>query len=325
MRLNRQAAGLWATVCAFAIAAAAPAVGQQANPSQPVNVVVPFPPGGFADGVARIVAEKLGAKLRQTVIVENKAGASGNLGARAVAQAAPDGNTILISTTATAINGTLFKNMGYATEDLRPVAIVGSAPEAIVVHPSSTINNLQDLLTQAKSASLNYGTAGVGTGSYIATTYLLKSLAKVDLVHVPFQGGSAAINAVIGNHVTAVALTVSPMVAHIAGGRLKALALASTKRSVAMPDVPTYSESGFPGFTAASWVGVFVPAKTAGPVVERLNTAINEMLKEPDVQERMRRFGLEPIHGNTAETAKFFADEVANWGKMVGALGMSIN
>jgi len=320
-----QAASIGVTVCGLAIVGVAPAASQQASTSQQINVIVPFPPGGFADGAARIVAEKLGAKLRQTVVVENKAGASGNLGARNVAQAAADGNTILISTTATAINGTLYKNMGYAAEDLRPVAIVGSAPEAIVVHPSSPINNLQELVTQAKTSSLNYGTAGVGTGSYIATTYLLKSLAKVDLVHVPFQGGSAAINAVIGNHVTAVALTVSPMVPHITGGRLKALGLASTKRNPAMPDVPTYSESGFPGFTAASWVGVFVPAKTPGPTVERFNTAINEILQEPDVQQRMRGFGLEPMQRNTADTAKFFADEIANWGEMVGTLGLSIN
>ncbi len=325
MKGDLQAVGIGVAVCALAIAAAAPAAGQQAGTSQQINIVVPFPPGGFADGAARIVAEKLGTRLRQTVVVENKAGASGNLGARTVAHAAADGNTILISTTATAINGTLYKNMGYATEDLRPVAIVGSAPEAIVVHPSSPINSLQDLVARAKTEGLNYGTAGVGTGSYIATTYLLKSLAKADLVHVPFQGGSAAINAVIGNHVTAVALTVSPMVAHIIGGRLKALGLASATRSPAMPNVPTYSESGFPGFTAASWVGVFVPAKTADPTVERLNTAIHEILKEPDVQERMRGFGLEPTQRNAAETAKFFADEVVNWGKMVGALGLAIN
>jgi tripartite-type tricarboxylate transporter receptor subunit TctC len=302
-----------------------PTAAQQTYPSQPIKIIVAFPAGGFADGVARIVGDKLQDKLRQTVIIENKAGASGNLGARTVAESSPDGHTILLTTTAAAINGTLYKNLGYAPESLRPVSIVGSAPESIVVHPSNPANNLKEFLEQARTKNLDYGTAGIGTGSYIATTYLFKALAKVELVHVPFQGGAAAINAVVGNHVSSVALTVSPLVPHILSGKIRALGLASAKRSTIMPSVPTYAESGFPDFQAASWVGLFVPTKTSDSVVATLNRAIDEILKEPDVQQRMMHFGLDPMSGNTEETTAFFNREVANWGKMVRTLGLSIN
>ncbi len=314
-----------AFVCIAALCGLSPAAAQQTYPSQPIRIIVAFPPGGFADGVARIVGDKLEAKLRQPVVIENRAGASGNLGARAVAQSAPDGHTILVTTTAGAINATLYKNMGYATEDLRAVSIVGSAPEAIVVHPSNPANNLKEFIEQARTKNLDYGTAGIGTGSYIATTYLFKELAKVNLTHVPFQGGAPAMNAVIGNHVASIALTVSPMVPHILSGKVKALGLASAKRSPAMPSVPTYAESGFTDFLAASWVGLFVPSKTGDAAVDKINAAINEALKEPDMQERLTRFGLDPMFGNSGEMTAFFNREVANWGRMVRALDLSIN
>jgi len=242
----------------------APAGAQPAYPSQQISVIVAFPAGGFADGVARIVADKLQARLRQNVVVENKASASGNLGARTVAQSAPDGYTILLTTTAAAINGTLYKNMGYATDDLRPVAIVGSAPESIVVHPSSPAKDLRDFVALAKAGNLNYGTAGVGTGSYIATTYLFNELAKINLVHAPFQGGSAAINAVVGNHVAAVALTVSPLVSHISSGQLRALGLASEKRSPIMPVGPDLCRKRLSGLSGVILGGPVRTVKDPG-------------------------------------------------------------
>lgn len=309
---------------AFGVAFASHASAQQ-YPIQPITIVVAAAAGGFADGVARTVGEKLSEKLGQSIVVENRGGAGGNLGARQVARSKPDGYTILVSTTAMAINGTLYKNMGYATADIRPAAIVGSAPEALVVNPSNPAKTLAKFLDAAKTKSVEYGTAGVGTGSFIAAEYFFKVLAKVQTVHVPFPGGAPGVTAIIGGHIGAFAATVSPLIVHINAGKLRGLAIASAQRHPVVPDVPTYAESGFPGFYAASWVGFFVPAQTENAIVEKLNGTINEVLKEAVVQERLRRFGLQPMHGNTAETARFFASEIDNWGKMVKTLGLSIN
>jgi tripartite-type tricarboxylate transporter receptor subunit TctC len=193
------------------------------------------------------------------------------------------------------------------------------------VHPDNPAKNLKDLVEQARKSGLTYGTSGIGTGSYISATYLFKELAKVDLTHVPFQGGAGATNAILGNHVTAIALTVSPLIPHIHSGKMKALGIASAKRSAALPNVPTYIESGFTDFTAASWVALFVPSKSPDAAVDRLNAAINDVLKEPDVRERLARFGLDPMSGNPKEMAAFYQAEVAKWGKMVTTLGLSIN
>jgi tripartite-type tricarboxylate transporter receptor subunit TctC len=304
---------------------AAPATAQQPYPSQAITIVVAAAAGGFADGVARTIGDKLGERLGQSIVIENKGGAGGNLGARLVAQSAPDGHTVLVSTTSMAINGTLYKNMGYATADIRPVAIVGSAPEVIVVHPSNSAKNLAEFLQAAQSKNVEYGTAGVGSGSFIAAEYLFKILAKAQTVHVPFPGGAPAITAVLGNHIGAMAATVSPLIPHINSGALRGLGIASPKRHPVVPSVPTYAENGVPDFQAASWVGFFVPSKAGNAIVDRLNATINEILKDAAVQERLKRFGLEPIHGNPAETARFFDSEAEHWGKMVRALGLSIN
>jgi tripartite-type tricarboxylate transporter receptor subunit TctC len=303
--------------------AAAPAVAQPA--AQNLTIVVSFPPGGFADGVARVIGDRMAERLGQKVVIENKGGAGGNLAARLVAQAAPDGNTILVSTTAMAINGTLYKNMGYATSDIAPVAIVGSAPESFVVHPSNSAKDLREFIANAKGKPIEYASAGVGTGSYIAAEYLFKVLAKVQTVHVPFPGGGPAVTAVLGNHVGAMAATVPGMIPHITAGKLRGIGIASAQRFAAVPQVPTYIESGFAGFTAASWVGFFVPSKTDAATVTRLNGAINAALKEAAVQERLKRFGLETMIADPGATKKFFDGEVDHWGKMVKAIGASVN
>jgi tripartite-type tricarboxylate transporter receptor subunit TctC len=314
----------WAAIAAATMLASVPAAAQQ-YPTQPITIVVAAAAGGFADGVARAIAELLGDKLGQKVVVENRGGAGGNLGARGVAQSKPDGHTILVSTTSMAINGTLYKNMGYATADITPVAIVGSAPEAIVVHPDNPAKTLADFIKAAKTQPVQYGTAGVGSGSYIAAEYLFKAIAKVQTTHVPYPGGAPAVTALLGNHINAVAATVSPLVPHINSGKLRALGLASRSRHPVVPNVPTYAESGFPDFYAASWVGFFVPSKTDSAVIEKLNATINEILKRPAVQQRLARFALEPMYNNVAQTGAFFKGEVEHWGKMVRTLGLSIN
>jgi tripartite-type tricarboxylate transporter receptor subunit TctC len=312
------------SAAAFWCAALAPATAQQ-YPTQPIKILVAAAAGGFADGVARLVSERLGERLGQSVVIENRGGAAGNLGSRAVAESAPDGHTILVTTTGLAINATLYKNKGYAIGDLRVAAIVGSAPEAIVTNPSNPANNLAELVRAAKDKPITFGTAGVGSGSYIAAEYLFRALAKVEAVHVPFPGGAPAITALMGNHVGNVAATLSPLITHINQGQLKGLGIASRKRHPAVPQVPTYAENGFPDFYAASWVGFFLPAKTSDAIAAKLNTTINQLLSDEQVRQRMNAFGLEPMTGSTEETTRFFLSEIDSWGKMVKTLNLSAN
>jgi tripartite-type tricarboxylate transporter receptor subunit TctC len=324
MMIDGFSASRYGIAAVATVLVAQPAAAQQ-YPSQPITIIVAAAAGGFADGVARAVGDRLNEKVGQSIVIENRGGAAGNLGARAVATAKPDGHTVLVSTTAMAINGTLYKNMGFRTEDITAAAIVGSAPEAIVVNPANPAKNLKEFIEAARQKPVEYGSAGVGSGSYIAAEYLFKVIAKTQTVHVPFPGGAPAVTALLGNHIQAVAATVSPLVTHIQSGQLRGIGLASAKRHPVVPAVPTYAESGIADFHAASWVGFFVPSKTDPKVIARLNGAINEVIKEAAVQDRLKAFALEPMYGNPAEAAAFFNSEAARWGKMVTTLGMSID
>ena len=313
-----------AVALACGVALTAPAAAQQ-YPTQPIKIIVAAAAGGFADGVARMIGEGLGERLGGSVVIENRAGAAGNLGSKAVAEAPPDGHTLLVTTTGLSINATLYKNKGFEISDLRVAAIVGSAPEAIVTHPSNPAQNLAELVKAAKERPITFGTAGVGSGSYIAAEYLFRALAKVEATHVPFAGGAPAVTALLGNHVGNVAATLSPLIVHINQGAFRGLGLASAKRHPAVPNVPTYAENGFPDFYAASWVGFFLPAKTSDAVASKLNATINELLKDGKVQQGMTRFGLEPMSGSTDEATRFFRSEIESWGKMVRTLNLSVN
>ena len=249
-------------------------------------------------------------------MIENRGGAAGNLGARAVATAKPDGHTVLVSTTAMAINGTLYKNMGYRTEDITPVAIVGSAPEAIVVNPANPAKNLREFIDAARQKPVEYGSAGVGSGSFIAAEYLFK---------VRGQGADRA-RAVPGRRACRYRAARQPRPGRrrdgVAAGdahpvRTSCAASASRVRSGIRSCLtsPTYAENGIADFYAASWVGFFVPSQTDAKVVARLNGALNEIVKEAAVQERLNRFALEPMYGNPAETAAFFKSEIRALGQ----------
>ena len=304
----------------------APAAAQQQYPSQAITIVVAAAAGGFADGVARTIGDKLGERLGQSVIIENKGGAGGNLGARTVAQSQPDGHTVLVSTTSMAINGTLYKNMGYATADIRPAAIVGSAPETIVVHPSNPAKNLAELVQAAKSKSVEYGSAGVGSGSFIAAEYLFKVLAKVQTVHVPFPGGAPAVTAVLGNHIGAIAATVSPLIPHINSGALRGLGIASAKRQAVVPIGSHLCRERLPRFLCGIVGRVLRPVEDRATPSSTSSTPPSTISsRRPRSRNGSKRFGLEPIYGNPAETTRFFNSEAEHWGKMVRTLGLSIN
>ena len=296
----------------------------QAYPERDVTFVVAFAPGGVADTLARLVGKGLGEKLGRTVVVENRGGAGGNIAAAAVARATPDGYTLLVTTTAVAINETLRPDKGFAASDLKPIAIVASSPEAFVTGTANPAANLADFLKSAKGKSVTFASAGVGSGSHIAAEYFFKEIAKVQAVHVPFQGGAPAIAATIGNQVDLMATTLGGGAAsQIEHGKLKGLGVASAKRAAVTPKVPTYAEAGYP-FEASSWVGVFAPAKTSPEITAKLNAAIEQVMKDPALRQKLTAIGFDPIEGSQAQAESYFTAEVAKWGKMVKTLGLSI-
>jgi tripartite-type tricarboxylate transporter receptor subunit TctC len=297
----------------------------QTYPSQNINVIVAFAAGGIADVVGRLVGLKVGERLGRTVVVENRGGAGGNLAARAVAAAAPDGYTLLATTSALAVNDSASRNKGYATEDLRPVAFVAISPDVIAIHPSNPAKDLKEFVANAKDKSFTYGSAGVGTGPHIGAEYFFREVAKVKYVHVPFTGGAPAVQAAVGNHVDAVVLTLPTVTPQIVQGGLRGIGLASATRNGAVPNVATYGEMGFPNVYSGSWVAFFAPAKTPDAIVGKLNTEINLVMKDPEVLQRLKAIGFDPIVKNQAETVEYFKSEIANWGKMVRAVGITVD
>lgn len=295
----------------------------QSYPSQNVTVLVSFPAGGLADMIARLVSTKIEANLKHSFVTENRAGAGGNIAAKAVAGAAPDGYTLLVTTSGLAANMTASKNKGFEQGDLRPIAFVAFSPDVIAVHPSNPAKNLKEFVANAKEKSFTYGSAGVGTGPHIGGEYFFQEVAKVKYVHVPFQGGTPAITATLGNHVDALVLTLPPTTPHIRSGALRGMGVASDKRNTAIPDVPTYGEMGYPNVFSGSWVAFFAPAKTPDAIVEKLNTEINAVMKEQDSLDKISKAGFDPLVKSVAESNAYYKSEVESWGKMVKAIGFS--
>jgi tripartite-type tricarboxylate transporter receptor subunit TctC len=315
----------------IALAALSGALGARAASAQPypardITFIVAFAPGGVADTLARFVGKGLGERLGRTVVVENRGGAGGNIAAAAVARAAPDGYTLLVTTTAVAINETLRPNKGFAASDLKPIAIVASSPEALVSSPDNPAANLADFIKAAQGKNITFGSAGVGSGSHIAAEYFFKEIAKISATHVPFQGGAPAIAATIGNQIDLLATTLGGgAAAQIASGKLKGLGVASAKRAAVTPNVPSYAEAGYTNFEASSWVGVFAPAGTSPEITATLNATIEEVMKDPALRQKLTSIGFDPIEGSQAQAESTFKAEVEKWGKMVKTLGLSIN
>ena len=295
----------------------------QTYPAQTITTYVAFPAGGLADIIARLVSAKLETRLKQSVVVENRGGAGGNIAAKAVSVATPDGYTLLATTSGLAANLTASKNRGFEKSDLRPVAFVAISPDVLAVHPSNPAKDLKEFIANAKDKSFTYGSAGIGTGPQIGAEYFFKEVAKVQYVHVPFQGGAPAITATLGNHVDALVLTLPPVVPQIVQGKLRGLGVAAEKRNSAIPDVPTYGEMGFPNVYSGSWVAFFAPAKTPDAVVNKLHTEINVLMKEPDSLDKLKQNGFDPLVKDMAETNAYYDSEVASWAKMVNAIGFS--
>ena len=296
----------------------------QEYPSERITFVVGFAAGGFADSVARLVAEHVGEILGQTVVVENRAGAASNVAARAVASAEPDGYAVLASTTSLAVNATLYKDIDYSLmEDLVPVGIAVRAPETFSVNPSRP-GTLAEFLEASKSGNMTYGSAGVGSGSHLTWSTFFDNVAKVPVAHVPFQGGAPAMQAVIGGQVDGFAATASGnIVSQVSEGNIRCLAVAAPERYKGLPDCPTLAEQGFPDHYGSSWIGFWVPAGTPDDVVQKLNEAINSIADDPEAAESLARHGdMESL--DAAEAADFVRSEVEVWGERVEAAGAQV-
>ena len=309
-----------ATLAACAAMAAVP-VHAQTYPTKPVRIIVPYAAGGNTDITARAIAEKLTPVFKQQVIVDNRPGASTNIGSDAVARAAPDGYTLLMGGAANAINMSLFAKMPYDTlRDLAPVILCVKGANVLSIHPTVPARNLKELiaLAKAKPGQLNFASSGAGSSNRMAGE-LLKVMANIDITHIAYKGNTPALADTIGGHVHMIFSGVPSLLPHIESGRLRAIAIGSLKRFSALPKVPTFDESGVKGYEATTWFGLMAPAKTPKDVIARLNTEIDKILKSPDLQKRFVNDGLEPMGGSPAEFDKFIRDEIAKYDRVVKA------
>jgi len=286
----------------------------QDYPVKPIRMIVPYPPGGGTDVVARIVNEKLSLELGQSIVIDNKGGAGGSVGTEIASKAAPDGYTILLTLSSHTINPKLFPKLGYDVErDFIPISLAASIPQILVANPSVPASNLQELLAwmKANPGKVNYASVGVGSPAHIAGE-LLKLKSGVQMTHVPYKGGGPAMTDVIGGQVQLAIVSMPAALQFVKAGRVKALAVASAKRSASAPDVPTIAEGGL-DVVVESWYGVLVPAKTPAPIVARLNAAMVKVLAMPDVKEKLFAQGAEAVSNTPAEFEAIIKEELGKW------------
>jgi tripartite-type tricarboxylate transporter receptor subunit TctC len=295
----------------------------QTFPNKIVRMIIPLAPGGSTDILARLVAAKLTEAWGQSVIVESRAGGGTTIGTDFVAKSAPDGYTLLMATSAYAVNFSLFQKLAFKPTDFTAVTNVGQTPNVLVVHPSVPAKSVKELvaLLRARPGQLNYGSGGVGGSTHLAME-LFKLLAKVDIVHVPYKGGGVSVTNIVAGEVTMGFGNLTSVVPFAKAGRLRALAVSSAKRSPLLPEMPTMAEAGVPGFEASTWNGLIVPAATPKDIVAKLNADIVKVLRQPDMRERLASNALEPIADSPAEFNAFIAEEIARWAKVVKASGL---
>ena len=285
-----------------------------------IHIVVGFAPASTTDLVARLVAPKLGEALGQSVIVENKPGAGGNLAAQQAKRAAPDGYTLFATSVAYAVNPSLYANAGYDPfTDFVPVILAPSTPNIITVNPAVPAKNLQELVELARKEKLSYASSGIGTTTHLSMERI-KTIAKVEITHVPYQPAQA-VGAAVAGHTQISSTSLPPAVSPVRGGRVRAIAVTSAQRSPALPDVPTVNEQGFSGFDDLTWTAFFVPAGVPQDVVNRLNSELNRALSTPDIADRLAALGLDWKSNTSGELAAFLRDEVQKWSRAVKESG----
>ena len=306
--------------------AAGIAYAQSDYPHKPIRIVVPVAPGGGTDFTARLIGQKLAEAWGQSVIVDNRPGAAGNLGVEIVSKAQPDGYTLVMPITSFSINPSLYAKLPFDTvRDFAPVVLAASAPLLLVINPGVPAQSVKDLvaLAKAKPGAMNYANSGSGTTAHLAGE-LFKRMAGVDIVSIAYKGGGPAVIDLIAGQVQIYFSTIPAALQQVKAGRLRALAVTSTKRVPELPDMPTVSESGLPGFEVVGWFGLFAPAGTPKPAIARLNTEIVRILNAPESRERLSGHGLIPGGGTPDELGQFLQAEIAKWRKLIKETGIRV-
>ena len=321
MRLPRAGA-----IVALAIAATLPlSIRAQSYPAKPVRVIVPFPPGSGADITTRLVTPKLSEMLGQPFVVDNRAGAAGNIGADLVAHAPADGYLLLTAPASVAIGQTLYAKPGFdLVRDFEPIALMAGVPFILVVHPSLPAKNVKDLvaIARARRGQLTYGSTGNGSSPHL-TTEMLKLATGIDVVHVPYKGTPPAVTDLLSGNITFMFANSLSVLPHVQSGRLRALAVTSAERSSTMPQLPTVAES-FPRFESGTWFALLAPAKTPQDAIAKLNAAVVKAVQLPDVREKFHAQGAEPLSGTPREVGAYIRSEVEKWGRVVKASGAKV-
>ena len=318
-----------AAIGAIALAAATLSLGAaaQAYPTKPITIVVPFSAGGTTDILARLVGQYLTTELGQPVVVDNKAGAGGNIGGALAAKAPADGYTLFMGTVGThAINAALYKKMPFDhVKDFAPLSRVANVPNLLVAHPSQPFKTVPEMIAYAKAnpGKINFGSPGNGASPHLSGE-LFKSMAKVELTHIPYKGSAPAVSDLLGNQIAIMFDNMPSVIPHVRSGKLRAIAISTAKRSPELPDVPTIAEAGVPGYEAVSWFGLFAPAATPKPVLDKLSTALSKVLANPEVQKKISAQGGETVNETPAQFAAFIRSETTKWGKVVKESGATV-
>lgn len=307
------------------IAALLPVLAEaQSYPSKPIRWIAPFPPGGPVDLLARTVGQKLSEAWSQPVIVENRAGAAGNLGIEQAAKAPPDGYTLVIVPTGNiVVNPTLFPNLPYKQSDLAPVTLLATVENVLVVHPSVPATSMSELVSHARAnpGKLTFASPGAGAQAHLAGE-LIKLNAGIDMVHVPYKGTGPALNDLLGGQVSMMFSQLSSALPHVRSGKLRAIGMASLKRSSLLPELPTIAEQGFPGFEAVSWYALMVPAGTPPEIISRLHTETARIVKLPDVRQKLAALGADALGSSPEELAARIRSESARWADVIRRQGI---
>ena len=320
-----------AAMTAFALLACAGAIAQEspsAWPSRPIRIIVPFPAGGTADILPRVVGEKLATRFGQSVVVENRAGAAGNIGAEAVFKSAPDGYTFLSTPPSPLVtNPSLYASLPYDAAAFVPVTVLAAVPNVLLVHPGKvTATTMQEFIAQARANPdrFNYASQGSGTTSHL-TAEMFRSMAGIRLTHVPYKGTAPALTDLLAGQVDMMFDNLGVSAQHVRSGKLKALAVGSEKRVASLPSVPTVAEAGLPGFVGVTWFGVVAPPKTNPEIVAKLSAAIAEALRHPDVVRRLGELSADPVGNSPAEMASFMKDETERWRRVIRTAGVKVD
>jgi tripartite-type tricarboxylate transporter receptor subunit TctC len=315
-----------AAIAAVQVWAAAPA-WSQAYPSKPVRWIVPWPPGGGGDTLTRLLAPKLSEMLGQQIVVDNRGGAAGNIGAELAAKSPPDGYTIAFAYSGThSINPSIYKKMPFKESDFAPVIWLSAVPQVVVVHPSLPVKNIRDLIALAKAhpGQLTYGSSGSGAINHL-TGELFNSMTGTKLVHVPYKGGGPAAIALLSGEISFIFGEPASVAQYVKAGRMRAIAVTSGKRSLFLPQLPTIAESGVPGYEVTSWNGVLAPAGTPPEIVRKLNGDLNRIIAAPDMGKRMIELGFEPVGGPPEKFGEFIHAEIRKWAPVVKKAGVKVD